>query len=229
MVSPVRAWSAAVLSLAGLLPAQWGDKADVDPEKQARRLVSFMELPDRRRDAVAELLQLGPVAVPALCGKFRDPRPEVVFRCLTALRALGPAAKAALPHLDQLQKSDDAALRHGAAWCAHGIRSTGVTLILQKGAAKVLLVDAAGKTLRETGKLEAIYDAELLADGRILICRTTGEVQELDANDKVVWEYKAGVAIDVDRLANGNTLISCGRDKRVIEVDRAGKIVWQWK
>ena len=52
---------------------------------------------------------------------------------------------------------------------------------------------------------------------------------ELDASGKVVWEY-TGVenAGDAQRLPNGNTLISCGTQKRVIEVTPDKKIAWQF-
>ena len=52
---------------------------------------------------------------------------------------------------------------------------------------------------------------------------------ELDASGKVVWEYTGVVnAGDAQRLPNGNTLISCGTQKRVIEVTPDKKIAWQF-
>jgi Mala s 1-like protein len=54
-----------------------------------------------------------------------------------------------------------------------------------------------------------------------------GKVSEYDANGKEIWTVKAPGAWDAERLANGNTLISC-QTRGVREVDPTGKIVWQF-
>ena len=50
----------------------------------------------------------------------------------------------------------------------------------------------------------------------------------MDADGKVVWEM-TGLAdvFEALRLPNGNTLIACGRQRRVIEVTPGGKIAWE--
>ena len=67
----------------------------------------------------------------------------------------------------------------------------------------------------ENGHLLAAHEAE-------------GVVREYDAAGKVVWEYP-GIpnVFEALRLANGNTLIGCGTDKRVIEVSPDKKFVWE--
>ena len=54
-------------------------------------------------------------------------------------------------------------------------------------------------------------------------------IREVDESGKVVWEY-TGVENtgDAQRLPNGNTLISCGTQKRVIEVTPDKQIVWEF-
>ena len=54
-------------------------------------------------------------------------------------------------------------------------------------------------------------------------------MREVDLEGRVVWEY-LGVenAGDAQRLPNGNTLISCGTQKRVIEVTPEKTIAWEF-
>ncbi len=67
----------------------------------------------------------------------------------------------------------------------------------------------------ENGHLLAAHEAE-------------GVVREYDATGKPVWEYPNITNVfEALRLANGNTLIGCGTDKRVIEVTPEKKIVWE--
>jgi hypothetical protein len=55
-------------------------------------------------------------------------------------------------------------------------------------------------------------------------------VIEVDINGSIVWEYTDAITpIDVERLDNGNTLISESYGyERVIEVDRDGNIIWEY-
>jgi Fe-S cluster biogenesis protein NfuA len=67
-------------------------------------------------------------------------------------------------------------------------------------------------------------DVTLLTDFSI------GRIFEVDGNGTVIWEYwGASTPIDVERLANGNTLIaeSYG-EERVLEIDRDGQVIWQY-
>ena len=52
------------------------------------------------------------------------------------------------------------------------------------------------------------------------------KARELDATGKMMREFPCGSFVAV-RLPDGNTLISCGSDRRVIEVDPQNKIVWE--
>jgi hypothetical protein len=70
-----------------------------------------------------------------------------------------------------------------------------------------------------------------LPDGHVLAAHEgEGVVREVDANGRVVWEYK-GVqdVFEALRLGSGNTLISCGAQARVIEVSPKGDLVWEFK
>ena len=54
-------------------------------------------------------------------------------------------------------------------------------------------------------------------------------MREVDSEGRLVWEY-TGVenAGDAQRLPSGNTLISCGTQKRVLEVTPDKKIAWEF-
>jgi hypothetical protein len=77
-------------------------------------------------------------------------------------------------------------------------------------------------------------DVESLPSGNVLfICPLKG-VYEVDRASTIVWSYlNPKISHDVDRLANGNTLICWGGndtkgDAQAIEVDPSGTIVWSW-
>jgi len=54
-------------------------------------------------------------------------------------------------------------------------------------------------------------------------------VREVDPDGNVLWEYTGVENVgDAQRLENGNTLISCGTQKRVIEVTPEKKIAWEF-
>lgn len=72
-------------------------------------------------------------------------------------------------------------------------------------------------------------EAAALPGGHVLhIEDPKGTVTEIDANQKVVWQYKTeGVSlVSVQRLANGNTLLVDDSVPRIFEVSPDGKVVW---
>ncbi len=79
-------------------------------------------------------------------------------------------------------------------------------------------------------KRRGARDGFVLPNGNILIC-WSGDVQEFDAETKkVVFEFKRREGVKelgtVERLANGNTLITeLGPKPQLLEVDASGKIV----
>lgn len=78
-------------------------------------------------------------------------------------------------------------------------------------------------------------DLEILDNGNILFMAPQKGVYELDKNSKqIIWQYEdSKISHDVDRLANGNTLVVFGAedkatDYQVKEIDKNGSIVWKW-
>ncbi|MBN3037921.1 MAG: aryl-sulfate sulfotransferase [Candidatus Omnitrophica bacterium] len=78
------------------------------------------------------------------------------------------------------------------------------------------------------------FDVESLSNGNFVLELPRKGIYEIDRNGNVLWTYLDGkVSHDVDRLANGNTLLVFGNedgleDAQVKEVDPSGKIVWSW-
>lgn len=113
----------------------------------------------------------------------------------------------------------------------------GNTLVAEQGPAQALEVNPLGEVVHITPLHtshqhfhQQVRNVHKLPNGNILSAHEgEGAVREVDVNGKVVWEYtgvsKAG---DVIRLANGNTVIGCGTQKRVIEVNPDKEIVWQF-
>lgn len=133
----------------------------------------------------------------------------------------------------------------------HAILSLGLTALLglaanadaaQTGAAKRLLVANTGKiaivapdgTIEFEMKSGGLHDASMLPNGNILCQTSWTKTAELTPQGKVVWEYdsatangNAGTKLEVhaiQRLENGNTMISESGVGRLIEVDKDGKL-----
>jgi outer membrane protein assembly factor BamB len=116
--------------------------------------------------------------------------------------------------------------------------SNGNTLVAEQGPCQVVEVDPQGNVVHVT-KLstnQAAYHLQVrnvhrLVDGNILAAHEgDGTIREYKPDGQIVWQY-TGVENtgDARRLANGNTLIGGGTQKRLIEVSLAGKVVWEFK
>lgn len=114
--------------------------------------------------------------------------------------------------------------------------ANGNTLVAEQGPCQAVEVNPKGEVVRVTPLKTShesyhlqVRNVHKLANGNILAAHEgEGAVREVDVAGNVVWEY-TGVenAGDAQRLPNGNTLISCGTQKRVLEVTPDKKIAWQ--
>lgn len=118
----------------------------------------------------------------------------------------------------------------------------GNTFIAECNSGRLLTVDPKGAIVREVRLLPEGQDgghtymrnARLLPNGNYLVAHCGAEiVKEYDPEGKLIREIPApGGPHTALRLANGNTLISCGdlhKQGMIIEVNPDGKIVWQVK
>lgn len=115
--------------------------------------------------------------------------------------------------------------------------ANGNTLVAEQGPCQAVEVNPKGEVVRVTPLKTShesyhlqVRNVHKLPSGNILAAHEgEGAVREVDVAGNVVWEY-TGVenAGDAQRLANGNTLISCGTQKRVLEVTRDKTIAWQF-
>lgn len=118
--------------------------------------------------------------------------------------------------------------------------ANGNTFVGECNSGRLLELDAAGAIVREIRLLPEGADgghgymrnARKLDNGHYLVAHYGGQVvREYDAAGAVVREIPApGGPHSVVRLANGNTVISCGdinKEAMIFEVDPEGKTVWQ--
>ena len=115
--------------------------------------------------------------------------------------------------------------------------ANGSTLVAEQGPAQAVEVNPKGEVVRVTSLRTSHADphqqvrhVHQLPNGNILAAHEgEGAVREVDAAGKVVWEMTGiPMAADAQRLANGNTLIACGTQKRVIEVTPDKQIAWEF-
>jgi hypothetical protein len=93
------------------------------------------------------------------------------------------------------------------------------------------------------GMLEGPHDAQVLADGRVLVldngydARGWSRVVLLDPlSGEIVWQYRAAEPREfhtsgrgtVQALANGNVLVGNSNSGEAFEVDRDGRLVWRY-
>jgi hypothetical protein len=113
---------------------------------------------------------------------------------------------------------------------------SGLTMIAESGAARILEVDNEGKIVHaiplaiETP--DPHRDTRLVRptlEGNYLVAHEAlGLAREYDRSGRVVWEYHVGSKLySAVPLPNGNVLIGTGDGHRVIEVSPDKKIVWE--
>jgi hypothetical protein len=81
-----------------------------------------------------------------------------------------------------------------------------------------------------TQNIQASYSGSSITiqPRNLLIAESSGRVIEVDSSGNIKWQRNAGDnVIDVERLFNGNTIITEFHNHKVIEVDSSGKIVWE--
>jgi hypothetical protein len=110
------------------------------------------------------------------------------------------------------------------------------TLVAEQGPCQAVEVNLQGEVVKTIPLTTSekpyhlqVRNIHRLANGHILTAHEgEGAAREVDQDGKVVWEY-AGVTniSDAQRLPDGNTLMTCGTQKRVIEVTPTGKIAWE--
>ena len=103
----------------------------------------------------------------------------------------------------------------------------GVVILSNTG--NLVTLDAAGKEMKAFS-VGAVYPGsqiDALPGGRVLVpIYSQNKVIEFDADGRRVWETAATRPTNVQRLPNGNTLISSRINPTVTEVNRAGEVVW---
>jgi hypothetical protein len=112
----------------------------------------------------------------------------------------------------------------------------GNTVVSHRNFNLLAVVDAQGNVVGtvESGEFVAQHDPVYLPNGNLLFAtHTTPQMAvELDANNTVAWSFAvrertAWPLRDVDRLPNGNTLVT-GAD-RILEITPEGEIAWELK
>jgi hypothetical protein len=113
---------------------------------------------------------------------------------------------------------------------------SGNTLISLRNFNVIIEVDPKGKLVRTIGKglIEAQHDPLVLPNGNILMANHVEPhaAIELNQSGNIVWQFtipnrRSWPVRDVNRLPNGNTLIT--ESDRIVEVTKDKQIVWQFR
>jgi hypothetical protein len=113
---------------------------------------------------------------------------------------------------------------------SNAIRKRRSGTIIYTTQAHLVEMDVAGKQVRTVPlpRHSMWVGLEEVEGGRFLLANsTTGQVIEVDATGKIVWEAKVPGACGVARLPTGTTLVST--NGRILELDRQGKVTWEKK
>jgi len=107
-------------------------------------------------------------------------------------------------------------------------------LITNDGSKSVTAVTLRGKPAWTKRMRTTLYCATGLPNGNIIVGYVSApkNVEEYTPDGKAVWApvnvpSGTGGVFDIERLANGNTLIAYTHAGHVTEIDRKGKVVWK--
>ncbi|MDP7288113.1 MAG: PQQ-binding-like beta-propeller repeat protein [Phycisphaerae bacterium] len=107
-------------------------------------------------------------------------------------------------------------------------------LISNNGTRNVTAVSIRGKTIWTKKMRATLYCAAGTGNGNIIVGYSSSpkNIEEYDAKGKSVWAPTSvpngtGGVFDIERLANGNTLIAYTHRGHVTEINAKGKVVWQ--
>jgi hypothetical protein len=102
----------------------------------------------------------------------------------------------------------------------------GYTLICALGQNRVYEIDRHGKERWSIGGLSGPADACMVRGNHVLIAEWHAHrITERDLKGKILWEARINSPVNVQRLANGNT-ITGANGAAIVEVDRDGKQVY---
>jgi hypothetical protein len=106
----------------------------------------------------------------------------------------------------------------------------GNTLVALLASGRVVELDRRGRVAWEVSAGGTPAAAQRLENGNTLVGTygRGGRVAEVGPGGEEVWSHKVPNLVDCQRLPDGHTLISAGRE-RVLEVDAAGKVLWVYE
>jgi HEAT repeat protein len=106
-------------------------------------------------------------------------------------------------------------------------RQLGYTLIVSQNNGQVYELGRDGKVRWQLTNLQGPSDAQVLANGRVLVTEMHGSlVTERNLKNEIVWQKQVNWPTGAQRLANGNTFIVMRN--QLLEVDRSGKEVFTY-
>jgi len=110
----------------------------------------------------------------------------------------------------------------------------GTTLIVDDRGhdkSKVIEVDSSGNVLDSRTAWEYLHDAERLPSGSTLIDeykRYDDGISEYGPLGSRLWGFGIKDVYDIEKLSNGNVLVSQPYKSQVLEMDTSGKVVWKF-
>ncbi len=127
-----------------------------------------------------------------------------------------------------------------------GLWEAGDLVVSARHLDRILVVDRDDGALRwqwGAGVVQGQHDPHVLADGTILVFdngvdRKRSRILRVDPRDgRIVWSYGEGPDQRffspgrglVERLPNGNVLVTSSAEARAFEVDAAGRKVWEYR
>jgi HEAT repeat protein len=205
-----------------------GRSTDPGQRAAARRLLEDPEPAVRYRAALAALAGRDRAGLPALVRLLNDAPPELAGRAEEMLFRLAG---------DQAPQTATTGEKREAAWQRwlreRGDRADlarldslppylGFTLVVEPNANTVWECDHAGRVRWQINGLSRPHDAQLLANGHVLVCEHgASRVTERDSRGAILWSHAVQDPRYVERLANGNTFIATPR--QAFEATPAGE------
>jgi len=223
-----------------------------DPEVATRAAAVLRAIEDNTTDVSVELARAVEVLaaarakglVPMLIDLLEHPNPGARYAGEYALRAMTGKDFAYNAYADAADRAA-AAARWRQWWKANAaafdfakVRTAPAAGLLVTDCSKhtITAMTLAGKVVWSHKVRARLYCAAGLANGNVLVGFAAGNsnAEEYTRGFRKVWSNEktnlgTGGIFDVQRLPNGNTLLTYTHQSHVTELSPAGKVVWQYK
>ena len=215
---------------------------DADQRRKAEARLKDVSAEVRLLAASALLTSREAIAVPTLIELLSSPSPDLAWRAEDLLfRLAGESGPSVWLDLGKDNQGEQVRTAWDGWWKSHESKidwkslrldeqALGLTLVAENkradGTGRIFEINAAGQ-VRWQVAMQNPVDAQWLPGGRILVGDSRAStISEIDTRGNVAWRHTGIAPTSIQRLTNGNTVVSTYQ--KILEITRDGKTVFEY-